>query len=107
MDHLCFFFYFKVVKMKSTDRGKKRTESALLKKLKYISKVSEGAREENEVTGEEAAPSMTNLFEGLKVDTTKAEKPERSPVEGRGGQMEGRRGEKGRGMNEGRSVDRR
>ena len=89
-----------VAKLQKTERGKAKTESALLRKLKFMTKESEAAKHDEVVSGEEPPPlklDMSDLFSNLKVDATAA-KPEAKGWEGRQGQG-GRGGRAGQDRN--------
>ena len=65
--------------MSSNDRGKVRTQSDLLKKLKSIAKEAQDAKAANEVAGEEeeeeegdASASVASLFSDLRVEKKSA-----------------------------------
>ena len=61
--------------LSSNDRGKVRTQSDLLKKLKSIAKEAQDAKAANEVAGEEegdASASVASLFSDLRVEKKSA-----------------------------------
>lgn len=69
-----------VAEMKSTEDGRKKTESQLLRKLKFISKVSKEAQVEDSVAGEEASSlALGDLVSNLKIDSRP--RLERVPLE--------------------------
>ena len=61
-----------VAKLQKTERGQAKTESALLRKLKFMTKESEAAKHDDVVSGEEPPLKldMSDLFSNLKVHAT-------------------------------------